>query len=95
MKALVLSKKEYAFDDMEGCTLFYLNLDDESVTGEGFAPLKMSVSKDSDIYRNTAGVYPALYDVDYAIVPGKGNKASLKVSTLERIKDVSLCDLVG
>lgn len=93
MKVLVLSAKPYAIENdgekaVEGASLWYVNPTD--ITEDGLIPLKLSVPKNSDFYAEIKGSYPFVCNLEYGMVAGKGNKASLKLVSLKRLSDFNL-----
>lgn len=93
MKVLVLSAKPYSIENdgekaVKGASLWYVNPND--VTDDGLIPLKLSVAENSDFYGEIKGSYPFVCDLEYGMVAGKGNKASLKLVGLKRLSDFNL-----
>lgn len=97
MKVLVLSAKPYSIENegekaVEGASLWYVNPND--VNEEGLVPLKLSVAKDGVFYGELNGNFPAIFDLEYGLAAGKGNKASFKLVGLKRVSDFNLDSLL-
>ena len=97
MKVLVLSTKPYRIEndeaDIKGTSLWYVNLEESNT--EGCTPMKVSISEESDFYGQTLGTYPAVCDLEYGMVSGKGNKATLKLVNFQRLDSVNLSELLA
>lgn len=97
MKVLVLSMKPYKIEndegDIRGTSLWYVNLEESNT--EGSTPMKVSISEESDFYCQTYGTYPAVANLEYGMVSGKGNKPSLKLVNFQRLDSVNLVELLA
>lgn len=99
MKVLVLNAKTYSVTDEktgqvnEGVSVWYLN--PKSTTNDGVIPLKLSIPKEqTSLSSKVLGNCPGVFQFDFDIMPGRGNKAMMKLSDLEYISELDLTALV-
>jgi len=92
-KYLILSAKPYDFTNdggerIQGVKIAYLNKKPSSREGEyGYPPLLATCSFDMTKGKRLEEV-PAIFDMDFEQVTGKGNKAELFLTDLEYIAPV-------
>lgn len=99
MKVLVLNAKTYRVQDdktgqvMEGVSVWYLN--PKSQTNDGVVPMKLSIPFEQNILTSKVlGQAPGVFNFEFDIMPGKGNKAVMKLADLERISDLDFTALL-
>lgn len=99
MKVLVLNAKTYSVVDEktgqvnQGVSVWYLN--PKSKTNDGVVPMKLSIPVEQNILTaKVLGHAPAVFNFEFDIMPGKGNKAVMKLSDLEYVSELDLSSLI-
>lgn len=99
MKVLVLNAKTYRVEDektgqvIEGVSVWYLNPNSKTI--EGITPMKLSIPSDQKILTaKVLGQAPGVFNFEFDIMPGKGNKAVMKLSDLDFISELDFTTLI-